>query len=736
MSEAANDSPTTPVDRLLELAQDAAWDELELAWTAALEEGNVPLGGFVAALRQAAEDGDEAAPLESLAWYLLSEWSEAHGAAASLAAVREVADLLPDGGLLREQVAAIYREACADAPGIETLLAMTLLPADVPLAAGVARLERLLAMTPGTFVRDPRRKSPGRVIGVNAERKGLSVSFGESGRTYDAAGVDGLEVLDADDYRALAVFEPDRLGAMAAADPVELVRLALKAHGPRLDLKALKERLAPAVAARSWSAWWKNARPQVKRSAAIEMTDSKPVELILRSRLLGYEQQVRRDFAAADGDAARLRLALEHLAHPAEDAEVESAILAFLGEGLAAMAGGAGLRSASGLGAAALLAEIRRRAPEAAGEAPPAESLPGPRELPAILGDVADEALAGSILAFVRQAMPETWAEAYARTLPAASPATSDRMAVALTEGGQGEALARAVGEVLERPVVSAGALVWLWKAAGGAKGSVALDADQRYASAIGILKAADATKRLADPGAGPQPGFLGEIRSVLTAKGYRTFRAVLAECDEGQARAIRVLAERNDGLTDAQRSRVLDLIRAAHPAMYAEAPLPPWEEDVVYTTAEGMHRTQEELDVLIHVKMRENSEAIGKAVAMGDLSENSEYTAALEQRERLTERANALQEDLAKARIIPPHLAESGTVNVGTAVLARDLDSGSEERLVFLGPWDSDVEKSIYYYRTALGLAFMGKAPGDRADLDTGARQRSWEILSVEPAV
>ena len=149
-----------------------------------------------------------------------------------------------------------------------------------------------------------------------------------------------------------------------------------------------------------------------------------------------------------------------------------------------------------------------------------------------------------------------------------------------------------------------------------------------------------------------------------------------------------------------------------------------------------GLEARRKEFDNLLHVKLPQNSSAIGEASARGDVSDNAEFTAALEERDRLTERANAMQADLTRARPITGPMRESKTVNVGTAVRARRLSSGEVEEMAFLGPWDADTQKGIFYYRAPLAQAFMGHAVGDTVTLKTETTEEQWEILEVRPAI
>ena len=59
------------------------------------------------------------------------------------------------------------------------------------------------------------------------------------------------------------------------------------------------------------------------------------------------------------------------------------------------------------------------------------------------------------------------------------------------------------------------------------------------------------------------------------------------------------------------------------------------------------MERRRDEYREITDVKMPDIFEAIGRAREFGDLSENAEYTSALEERDRLTQRATRIKEEL-----------------------------------------------------------------------------------------
>ena len=133
----------------------------------------------------------------------------------------------------------------------------------------------------------------------------------------------------------------------------------------------------------------------------------------------------------------------------------------------------------------------------------------------------------------------------------------------------------------------------------------------------------------------------------------------------------------------------------------------------------------------------RRRGATIGEAAARGDLSENAEFTAALEERDRLAERATRVQKDLAKAKIIEPGSVSTDHVTIGTMVRAEDLQTHEVETFVFLGPWDSDPNQRIFSYRAPLSLAFMGKTLGQTIEFTAEDRSsRSWKVVEILPAV
>ena len=210
----------------------------------------------------------------------------------------------------------------------------------------------------------------------------------------------------------------------------------------------------------------------------------------------------------------------------------------------------------------------------------------------------------------------------------------------------------------------------------------------------------------------------------------------LLDEADRTEAKRLKLLIDKNAGFSASHRTQLLGFLRAKYADIFLEITRE-WEDGAtVYTTEDGLRRTQEALNEIIRVDIPQVAKEIGEAASHGDLSENAEFTAALEKRDQLASRATGMENELALATVISPEMANSDFVNVGTRVRARNEESGQEEVYTFLGPWDTDTAQLVLNYQAPLSLAFMGAKVGDRVVFGEESESRSWEILEIEPAI
>jgi len=723
--------------KLRKLVSKKRYDELEAAWTEAVENGSVELGDLLSVLGKVAQVGGSQLA-ESLLWFLLTARAEQRGPEDALRIAKSAVADFSTSEVLREELASLYQAAHAGVPHIKTLTEMTISRPEVPLAAAVEQIEKYAALQPGSYVFDTKVDEPGRVVGFDAETQTLEVSFADRPRSYDVAATADLEPLGGDDFRALSVFEPEKLKQLAQDDPGELVTRALRAFGPRLTFQRLKSRLAAIIPSGSWSQWWAMAKPKLRRAPWVDMSDRAQPTFALRSQPIAHDDILRAQFNSAGSPEEKLVNVLDYLNEVGRGAEASTDLLAFFAARLGQFVDEwRGAEPAAALGAVALRSEIAKRVPEAV-TAPGREIeplIPAGPELADLMRSVVSDNLARAILALVRRELPARWPEVFVAVMPGCPPGGCDLIAEELSAGGHTAGLRAAVAAILARPGRNASALAWLWRTTCAGRFPKALGDVDRVAVALGLFSAASILGRGASRSKTDRQHLLPLVRSAISFRDYEPLRDVLNDADGDRARRISNFIERHTGLSDNACHRVHEILRRTHPDLFAEH-VDPWLEDVIYTTEAGLKKRQAELSRLVKVKLAEASKAVGVAAAMGDLSENAEWTAAKEECNYIATRATRMQEELKKARIITPELAAGEVVTVGSAVRARNIATGNVETMVFLGPWDADHDKGVYSYRAKLGLAFMGKKVGDRVSLSGGGGGGTWEITEVRPGI
>ncbi|MEW6354710.1 MAG: GreA/GreB family elongation factor [Planctomycetota bacterium] len=718
-------SPATK--RLQKLAKSRLYDELESAWLETVQADPRCADDLFPVFDLLVRRGDTELA-ESLLSYLLIEQAERLGAKDAVATIAKAAARLPGSASLRGEAVELYRSAHASRPAVEAMIQATVAADDTPLPDAIARLEKLLALEPGTYILD--EKAPGRVVRFDEEAKALVVEFADGERRYDAASIKGLLILDPNDFRALAAFDRPRLQRLAAEDPGELVAALMRAFGRELTYRDIRERLKDVLDV-SWNTWWADAKVKIRRSPWLDVSEGTQPKFTLRRAPVAVEERIREDFDSAKSSERKLATVLDYVeGMKGEDRDVLQRFAANLAS---IMRDAVATEPAVAVAGLAVIHHLHERFPDL-----PPEALPSLAEVLSVLRDPSDtlrftqdDRLSSRVLAFLRASLPDRWHEWYAGALPGASAAACDLIAQEIVKAGHEDALKAAASRVVAEPERGPLALVWLWKAVGAGEHPNALQHIDGVAVLLGLLRLAHDTKRKG----GRDEGALAEIRGALSAREYATVRRVVSEIGAHRAQEVRDAAERNLGLSDHAKAEILHALYETHGDLFKEI-VPPWEEEVIYTTREGLQRRREEHARLVNIDLDQAERDVGRAASFGDLSENAEYTAALEQRDRLARKAGMMVAELSKARAITQAMVHTDHVTVGVRVKTRNLNTGAEEIFTFLGPWDADAEKGIYSYLAPLSLAFMGKTVGDTVSFSVNSDERKWEVVEIASAI
>ena len=93
--------------------------------------------------------------------------------------------------------------------------------------------------------------------------------------------------------------------------------------------------------------------------------------------------------------------------------------------------------------------------------------------------------------------------------------------------------------------------------------------------------------------------------------------------------------------------------------------------------TQEGLEQLKEELNELKSVRRIKVSKRIQEAIALGDLSENSEYDDAKNEQAFVEGRISELENKIRTAKIIQESDDSSAKVRLGSKVILEDVETG-----------------------------------------------------------
>jgi transcription elongation GreA/GreB family factor len=252
------------------------------------------------------------------------------------------------------------------------------------------------------------------------------------------------------------------------------------------------------------------------------------------------------------------------------------------------------------------------------------------------------------------------------------------------------------------------------------------------------FLKALGDVIRMWDLDAPRRKALWQRVRAALSAADYAPFRSAVEQMDEHVGATVKRQVERMDGLAQSVRESMLQILRERFPALFfSREKINPWEDEgAIWTTEAALRKHEAEYKDLVEIKIPANARAIGAAAEHGDLSENSEWKFAIEERDMLGNRQGKMIEELARVRVIIPQEVPTDSVGIGSRVHLKRASDGKEVVMAFLGPWEGDPEKGIYSYQTRMAQDLMGHAVGEEIVLKLEGEEEAWRIDRIGSAL
>lgn len=153
---------------------------------------------------------------------------------------------------------------------------------------------------------------------------------------------------------------------------------------------------------------------------------------------------------------------------------------------------------------------------------------------------------------------------------------------------------------------------------------------------------------------------------------------------------------------------------------------------DQIPITIEGFEALKEELQRLKTIERPENIKAIEVARSHGDLSENAEFDAAKDRQSFIEGRIGELGYKIASAKVIDPDTVPKDCVRFASKVLIENLDSEEEVEYMIVGQEESDIRMGKISVSSPLGMALLGKKPGDEIVIQAPGGKRNYEIVEI----
>lgn len=145
--------------------------------------------------------------------------------------------------------------------------------------------------------------------------------------------------------------------------------------------------------------------------------------------------------------------------------------------------------------------------------------------------------------------------------------------------------------------------------------------------------------------------------------------------------------------------------------------------------TESGVAELEAELDKLKQRRV-DVAERLKAAKALGDLSENADYTVALEEQEYVESRINEISDVLHNVEIIKSPKNKSKVELGNTVTLESD---GKELSYTVVGSLESDPGAGKISQESPIGKALLGAKKGDTVEISTpgGARECTVKEIS-----
>jgi transcription elongation factor GreA len=152
---------------------------------------------------------------------------------------------------------------------------------------------------------------------------------------------------------------------------------------------------------------------------------------------------------------------------------------------------------------------------------------------------------------------------------------------------------------------------------------------------------------------------------------------------------------------------------------------------DKVFLTKEGFQKIQEEVNTLKEKSRPNVVDRLTLARMQGDLSENSEYSAARDELAFIDGRIEELEEILRNASLVKEETGPRDTVCLGCKVT---VSNGKGEHIYHIvGEWEANPAEKKVSHSSPLGQALIGRKVGEEVEFEAPVGKILFKIVKIE---
>ena len=590
------------------------------------------------------------------------------------------------------------------------------------------QVEPLLLLTEGGFCYH-RSWGFGKIAATDWVFARLAIDFpGKPGHTMDMAfAADTLKPIAKDHIFARKASDMAALREMVALNHVDLIKLVLRSFGDHATVDQIQEVLVPDVITVDWKKWWDVAKRELKKDGHFKVPTKKTEQIVYQAKEVSQQNRLLADFRAAKGLKAHLNVAhdiFRSMADLDDFAAASKEVIAALNTEIATHQR---TQPAVALEAIFIRDEIR-----AAVGLPHAEG-----EITALAVWVQESARIGPLLDLIpaakhrhalesfKTSLTEKWAGILLEALNHVSAKLAGEIAHALIEGQHWEQFKELLARLISQHQAGSQLLLWLAK-----------DAKEHGDSFADIL--------------GPEV-----FRAMLTAMERDQFNEkrsnklrdyvlddpnllveLIGSADLEVIKDLTRALQLSPCFDDMDKRSLLARIVKSYPAVQTmisgEQSKQEKGESALVVSWESLERRKNEYADLVQKAIPANSKEIAIARSYGDLRENHEYKAAKEMQKILMRRKGELEAQIVRARGSDFANPRTDVVGIGGVVTVTDLEQNRPENFTILGAWDSDPDKGVISYLTAVGQALLNTKPGDEVEVPVEGGKKRYRVESI----